>query len=155
MRWVPPTLLNFSPIFERNSMSASELISTVKKPSTNTKTTLLFAGFLLSVGMVGCVTKKPPVIKPPYLDFSTADCKPAYPRAALRHEQTGAVVYTMLVEADGAISNIEILKSSGFPLLDNAVPDRIRTGICKAAPGTIDGQPHRATTKVQYIWKLD
>ncbi len=136
-------------------MSASVQIFAVKKSISNTKTALLFAGFLLSVGMAGCVTKKPSVIKPPYLDFSTADCKPAYPRAALRNEQTGAVVYSMLVEADGSISNIEILKSSGFPLLDNAVPDRIRTGICKATPGTIDGQPHQAKTKVQYIWKVD
>lgn len=136
-------------------MSASERISAVKTPFTDTKTMLLFTGFLFSISMAGCVTKKPPVIKPPYLDFSTPDCKPAYPRAALRYEQTGAVIYSMLVGTDGSISNIEILKSSGFPLLDNAVPDRIRTGICKAVPGTIDGQPHQATTKVQYIWKLD
>lgn len=104
---------------------------------------------------MGCATEKPSVIKPPFINFSKAECRPAYPIAALREEQTGTVRLSVLVEIDGTISEVKILSSSGFPLLDNAVRDRMLAKICKGEPGAVDGQPQKATIKVQYVWKLN
>ena len=122
----------------------------------NTKITLAFATMIVfSFGMTGCATSTPPVIIKPWIDFAKNECKPEYPRAALRNEETGVVDLLLVVEANGSISKADVIKSTGFPLLDNAVRNRMLAGQCKAKPGTVNGQPQRASTKIQYVWKLD
>ena len=96
-----------------------------------------------------------PVTVPGVIDFNVAGCKPEYPRASLRNEETGTVVLSVLIGADGAVSEVKIDKSSGFRGLDNAVRAQLMSGSCKNKPGTVDGKPQPTWTKVQYVWKLD
>src|SRR5450830_92415 len=96
-----------------------------------------------------------PVTVPGVIDFNVAGCKPEYPRASLRNEETGTVVLSVLIGADGAVSDVKIDKSSGFRGLDNAVRAQLMSGSCKNKPGTVDGKPQPTWTKVQYVWKLD
>jgi len=96
-----------------------------------------------------------PVTVPGVIDFNVSGCKPEYPRASLRNEETGTVVLSVLIGADGAVSDVKIDKSSGFRGLDNAVRSQLMSGSCKNKPGTVDGKPQQTWTKVQYVWKLD
>ena len=96
-----------------------------------------------------------PVTVPGVIDFNVAGCKPEYPRASLRNEETGTVVLSVLIGADGAVSEVKIDKSSGFRGLDNAVRAQLMSGSCKYKPGTVDGKPQPTWTKVHYVWKLD
>ena len=95
------------------------------------------------------------VVVPAVINFENLGCKPEYPREALRYGQAGRVILTVLTTADGGISKVNIDKSSKFPLLDNAVRDKLLSGDCKNQPGTLDGKPVATTIKVQYVWKLD
>jgi bla regulator protein BlaR1 len=89
------------------------------------------------------------------INFESPGCRPEYPREALRYEQTGTVVLSVSTTANGAISKVDIDKSSNFPLLDNSVRDKLLSGTCKNKPGTLNGKTVATTTKVQYVWKLD
>lgn len=89
------------------------------------------------------------------INFEDTGCRPEYPREALRYEQTGTVVLSLRTTADGGISRAHIDKSSKFPLLDNAVRDKLLSGTCKNKPGTVDGKAVASTITVQYVWKLD
>lgn len=101
--------------------------------------------------------KKPtgPVTVPAVIDFNVAGCKPEYPRASLRNEETGTVLLSVLTGADGNVTEVKIDKSSGFRGLDNAVRAQLMSGSCKNKPGTVDGKPQPTWTKVQYVWKLE
>jgi len=96
-----------------------------------------------------------PVTIPGVIDFNAAGCKPEYPRASLRNEETGTVALSVLIGADGAVSEVKIDKSSGFRNLDNAVKNLLLSGTCKNKPGTVDGKPQATWTRVQYVWKLE
>lgn len=102
-------------------------------------------------------TPKPagPVTVPAVIDFNVAGCKPEYPRASLRNEETGTVILSVLIGGDGTVSDVKIDKSSGFRGLDNAVRSQLMSGACKNKPGTVDGKPQPTWTKVQYVWKLE
>ena len=96
-----------------------------------------------------------PSIVPGVIDFNVGGCKPEYPRASLRNEETGTVVLSVLIGADGSVSDVKIDKSSGFRGLDNAVKSQLMSGSCKNKPGTVDGKPQQTWAKVQYVWKLE
>lgn len=137
-------------------MSSFNLTSPRKSQRLKSKTAISLLGILaLSLGLAACATKKLPIVKMPMIDFGTAGCKPEYPRAALRYEQQGMVELAVQVDVDGSISGVEVLKSSNFPLLDNAVRDRLLAGSCKGEPGTVDGQAQVSRAKVRYVWKLN
>lgn len=122
----------------------------------NTKTVIQLAAVIaLTLGLAACATIKPAIVKAPVINFATPACKPDYPRAALRHEQQGTVDLAVQVDVDGSISAVEVLKSSSFPLLDNAVRDRLLAGYCKGEPGTVDGKAQVSRAKVRYVWKLN
>jgi protein TonB len=96
-----------------------------------------------------------PVSVPAKIDFNVAGCRPEYPRASIRNEETGTVELEVLVGADGNVSDVKIAKSSGFRNLDNAVKSQLMSGGCKNKPGTVDGKPQQTWTRVQYVWRLD
>jgi protein TonB len=103
------------------------------------------------------VSEKPagPVVVPAVINFDIAGCKPEYPRASLRNEETGIVTLAVLIGADGSVADVRIEKSSGYRNLDNAVRSQLLSGNCKNKPGTVDGKPQQTWAKVQYVWKLD
>lgn len=94
-------------------------------------------------------------IVPAVINFESPGCRPEYPLAALQGGQVGTVVLSVWTAADGGISKVSVDKSSKFPLLDNAVRDKLLAGACKNKPGTLDGKAVATTTMVQYVWKLD
>jgi protein TonB len=96
-----------------------------------------------------------PSIVPAHIDFQQAGCKPEYPRASLRNEETGETGLTVTVGADGSVTDVAITKSSGFRGLDNAVRAQLMSGSCKNKPGTVDGKPQATQSRVNYVWKLD
>ena len=79
-------------------------------------------------------------------------CERAYPTIAVRLDQQGTTVLGFTVNTDGSVSGVQILKSSGHEMLDDAAI------ICASAwryrPAFENGRPVRArwTTNVQ--WKL-
>lgn len=60
----------------------------------------------------------PPV--PPRLIDGPTECKVSYPAESRRKEQQGRVEMRALVDLSGRVAQLELARSSGFPLLDQA-----------------------------------
>lgn len=86
-----------------------------------------------------------------YVDF--LDCKPEYPREALRHELSGAVLVNVLIDIDGQLLEKRTLKSAGWKTLDDAVSNAISA--CRIWPTMNDGNPTREWGKIRYLWSLE
>jgi protein TonB len=52
---------------------------------------------------------------------------PRYPVESLRKREQGTVILSLIVGVDGRVSSISIARSSGFPRLDNAARDAVRS----------------------------
>jgi len=78
---------------------------------------------------------------------------PVYPREARRLGQKGAVELRFMIDADGAVSQAEVQKSSGYPLLDDAGLAAIR--LCKFQPALKDGRVIDSWHAATYTWALD
>ncbi|MFZ6815770.1 energy transducer TonB [Undibacterium sp. Rencai35W] len=78
--------------------------------------------------------------------------KPAYPKASLMNEESGTVVFSVLVGPDGAVMDSKVDKSSGSKTLDKAALKTYTA--CKFKPATKDGKPQQAWTKIEYVWSL-
>jgi protein TonB len=144
--FIPPPEVQVAP--QTPSPNAISTVSNVK-PEGNTMTKT-----------VAPVSDAPKAVAAPVyvaakIDFEQAGCKPDYPRSSLRNEETGVTTLSVTTGADGSVTAVNIVKSSGFRGLDNAVRAQLLAGSCKNKPGTIDGKPQETTTQVQYVWKLD
>jgi protein TonB len=129
-------------------VNAIAAVSNVK-PESNVKPTSVQPPVVEAKAAVG------PVTVAGVVDFKQAGCKPDYPRASLRNEETGTVLLAVLIGVDGSVADVKIEKSSGFRGLDNAVRSHLLSGACKHKPGTVDGKPQQTWTKVNYVWSLD
>ncbi len=149
---VPPPPFIPPPEVQVQQAPSPNAISTVSnvKPETNTMTKA-------AAPVVAEAPKAPaaPVTVPAHIDFQQAGCKPDYPRASLRNEEAGVTGLSVTVGADGNVTDVTVVKSSGFRGLDNAVRAQLLSGSCKNKPGTVDGKPQATTTRVDYVWKLD
>ncbi|HEX4350983.1 MAG TPA: TonB family protein [Verrucomicrobiae bacterium] len=67
-------------------------------------------------------TQPDSAVKPDYLK----NPEPVYPEQARRRHQEGLVLLAVTVTAQGRTGRVEIKKSSGFPLLDNAAVQAVR-----------------------------
>jgi TonB family protein len=77
---------------------------------------------------------------------------PAYPREAIRYELQGITILRYRLAPDGRVSDVQVVKSSGWALLDDASVRTIRA--CSFTPE----QAARAKGEfqpVQYVWSLD
>jgi len=90
--------------------------------------------------------------KKPIIDFK--NCKPEYPRASIRREETGVLYSSVLVASDGQILKAKVDRSTGFPDLDNAVTTALENCAIKATPGQVKGKNTMLWVKLQYVWKL-
>lgn len=52
---------------------------------------------------------------------------PSYPESARRREQQGTVTLRVQVAADGSVTRVEVAESSGYPALDDAAVQSVRT----------------------------
>ncbi len=93
-----------------------------------------------------------PVRTPPVVDAKACD-KPEYPPASLRAQETGIVLLAFLIDANGAVLESKVERSTGFRRLDEAA--RKALSLCKFKPATNDGKPERAWAKIEYQWKFD
>ena len=77
---------------------------------------------------------------------------PAYPDAARRRGQEGLVLLIVAVDKNGDPQTVEIKKSSGFVLLDDAAVKSVRTW--KFQPGRIGSLPVDSHTEVPIRFQL-
>lgn len=71
---------------------------------------------------------------------------PAYPPAAARRGETGTVALILHIAADGFVNHIDVVRSSGYPLLDQAAIARLRTW--HFSPATRGGMPVSSIYKI-------
>jgi D-alanyl-D-alanine endopeptidase (penicillin-binding protein 7) len=111
----------------------------------------------LCMGMVACSTPAQQQAAtsgnhtPALANFATC-AKPVWPKEDLRAGHQGTVTLRFQISAEGNALASEILKSSGYPGLDEAA----RVGIekCRFRPATQDGQPMQTWMQMQYVWTL-
>jgi TonB family protein len=103
---------------------------------------------LILAGCAAPVAEAPLI--PPKVLFDTCP-KPAYPRSALRNEETGTTTLKLLVGADGLVHDAVVQKSSGHPALDNAA---LVLNHCRFAPATRGGKPVDFWQPMQFVWTL-
>lgn len=80
------------------------------------------------------------------------DCKPVYPRKALREGIEGKVTLLLSVDERGIPEKIEIARSSGNFDLDNAA--RAAAGRCIFVPQTVNGTPVKSKGLRDIVFKL-
>ncbi len=88
-------------------------------------------------------------------DFTQSGCAPNYPRAAIRHNAQGLTAIKVAIDESGLANKVELVKSSGFDLLDSAVIEKIKQGSCRGKPAIVDGKAHASILDVTYLWKLE
>lgn len=89
------------------------------------------------------------------------DCRPEYPSAAARAGVQGTTTVAFHVNADGVVTDTEIVQSSGphreNKLLDKAAAEALAR--CVVFVGKLDkdaqGQPIASVIKASYTWKLE
>ncbi|MES2072536.1 MAG: TonB family protein [Pseudomonadota bacterium] len=143
--FIPPPEVQVQPQVQPNTISQTTQV----RPATDALPRTVAPAVEAPVKTTG------PVSVAAVIDFNAAGCKPEWPRASLRNEETGTVGLSVLIGADGSVSDVKIDKSSGFRNLDNAVKSQLMSGSCKNKPGTVDGKPQQLWTKVNYVWRLD
>ena len=81
-----------------------------------------------------------------------ASPQPAYPTAALRRGMEGVVVLLAEIDAQGAVTRVRVLESSGYGLLDRAAQD----GVAKwrFEPATEGGKPVPGAARVPIRFRL-
>lgn len=84
--------------------------------------------------------------------LETANCKPIWPKASIRNEETGTVILAFLVGADGKLIDSKIERSSGFRDLDNSAHFALRG--CTFHPAIENGKPVESWFKFSWVWKM-
>jgi protein TonB len=81
------------------------------------------------------------------------DPKPDYPPVAIRRGQEGSVLCAMRVGDDGRVEDVEILRSSGHPVLDRSASAALHRWIFE--PAREDGRAVPSRVLHQVAFKLD
>lgn len=82
-----------------------------------------------------------PVFKVPYGLKKYAESLMSYPEEAMRNHAEGVVLVNFVVEKDGHLSNVRILRGIGFGCDDEVL--RVFKDFPSATPGKIGGNPVR------------
>jgi protein TonB len=72
-----------------------------------------------------------------------------YPEAAQMAHENGEVGVSFLFE-DGAVSDVAVIQSSGFPMLDAAAMQAVRDAHYPQQPADFAGQPHAVRVAVRF-----
>lgn len=76
-----------------------------------------------------------------------------YPSTSLDNNEEGTVKLSLIVEADGRVSDVTITQSTGFSALDNAARRAARSAGYR--PKTVDGSPVRTKFNTSFTFKMD
>jgi periplasmic protein TonB len=108
---------------------------------------------------------KPVVIPPPQPKPPTEEYVPVtqpifaqqathvYPPEAARRHQQGTVVLMLYINGSGTLDKVEILKSSGFPLLDEAAIREMK--LSKFQPAMDGAIPIRSRAQASVTYRLE
>lgn len=77
--------------------------------------------------------------------------RPSYSEEEAKQNHHGTVTLRFLVGADGKVKESSVMKSSGYPALDDAA--LVAISRCRFNPPVADGKPVDAWIPVQYGWK--
>ena len=77
--------------------------------------------------------------------------RPVYPDQEAKQNHQGMVTLRFLVGADGKVKESLMMKSSGYPALDDAA--LVAISKCSFNPPVANGKPVDAWIPVQYDWK--
>lgn len=97
-----------------------------------------------------------PSIKEGYLSYlrQTIDERKVYPKNAKRLRQSGTVTVRFTLLPNGTITNVSVVGSSGFELLDDATIELLRSiAQVRALPKEIASAPMELTLPIQYSLK--
>lgn len=93
-----------------------------------------------------------PVAVEPRVDLQHSS-QPAYPVLSRQLGEEGAVILKVLVDADGRVLDSQLVRSSGYPRLDQAALAGVKTNY-RFVPGTVDGKPQQMWYTLKFNWKL-
>lgn len=77
-----------------------------------------------------------------------------YPVASLRAKEQGATRLRFTVSAAGELMAVSVLRSSGFPRLDHAAEQVLKTCVLPIKKGA-DGAPIEASYSVEFTWRIE
>lgn len=89
---------------------------------------------------------------PPMVDRARSR-DPDYPDNARRAGEQGSVLLQVLVGTDGSVLDARLAQSSGYPDLDRAALEGIKSDY-RFIPGMIDGQKREMWHTLKFTWKL-
>lgn len=114
----------------------------------------LLATSCLAILLAGCHTAAPAPLSTPAVRVPAsmpAGCTPpAWPLGEKRRGAQGRVTLHFTVEADGKVSAAAVIRSSGYPALDQAARDALAQ--CIFQPETLDGKPVASKLIMPYQW---
>ncbi len=84
--------------------------------------------------------------------YSASNPKPVYPPMSIRWKEQGRVVLRVLVKSDGSAGEVKVESSSGYPRLDSAAVDTIKSW--RFNPATVNGKPIDAWYPLPYEFKI-
>jgi len=93
-----------------------------------------------------------PVRVGPGLDLAHSR-EPEYPPVSRRLHEQGSLIVRVLVGVDGRAIDVKLEQSCGYPRLDEAALDGIRSSY-RFVPATVDGRPEQAWFTFKFTWKL-
>lgn len=79
--------------------------------------------------------------------------KPIYPAAAERRRVTGRVVMQLKLEADGRVSDLEVLSANPPGIFEASALQAFR--IARFSPAQRNGRPVRALVQIEVVYALD
>jgi TonB family protein len=114
----------------------------------------LLATACLVILLPGCHTATPaspstPAVRVP-ASMPAGCAPPAWPLDEKRRGAQGRVTLHFTVEADGKVSKAAVIRSSGYPALDEAARDALAK--CLFQPETLDGKPVASKVIMPYQW---
>ncbi|RZI41427.1 energy transducer TonB [Herbaspirillum sp. HC18] len=85
--------------------------------------------------------------------YASSNRKPPYPRLSRANGDEGTVVLRVMVKADGTAGEVELMRTSGYPLLDESARNTVQGWRFK--PATVDGKPVAEWYRLDVPFKLN
>jgi TonB family protein len=152
-----------SPVFDKSAVQAARSCAfsplTVDGSPITHLATLVFARSAAKVQIpifrsVPAIDTASPArqVRWPQIPRNDSCVVPDYPYLARAYSEQGVVIVHFLTMADGHTSSIDVVRSSGWPMLDQALENKIYA--CTFQPGTFRGKPVPMFKTIKYNFVL-